>query len=149
MANLFPNINLPEEQIEEVSQNVSFGRSWRFDYNAGEFVMTPTGIVAVSAGTDAWLEWCKKALQTERYVYLIYSQNYGQEFNDLIRSNLPSSAIEAEIQRITTETLMIDPRTARVDGFSYQWEEECCYYTCVISNIYEEVATIQGSVVNS
>ncbi|WP_239616144.1 DUF2634 domain-containing protein [Cohnella mopanensis] len=148
MANLFPVSELSEEQNEVVNDNVSFGSSWRFDFEAGEFLLTPTGKVAGCEGTEAWLEWCKKALQTERYRHLVYSRNYGQEFNELIRSGLPRSAIEMEIQRITTETLMTDPRTASVDSFSYEWIEDSCFFTCTITNIHEETMDFQGSVVN-
>lgn len=149
MANLFPVVELPEELNEVVSENIAFGRSWRFDYEAGEFVMTPTGKVAGCDGADAWVEWCKKAVQTERYRHLIYSRNYGQEFNELIRSSLPRSAIEMEIQRITTETLMLDPRTASVESFAYEWLDDGCYFTCVLSNVHDETAEIQGKAVNS
>ncbi|WP_256758702.1 DUF2634 domain-containing protein [Cohnella sp. WQ 127256] len=149
MANLFPVGELPEEQNDDRSENIAFGRSWRFDYEAGEFVVTPSGKVASFEGTNAWMEWCKKALQTERYRHLIYSRSYGQEFNELIRSGLPRAAIEMEIQRITTETLEMDPRTASVDSFTYKWLNDSCYFTCIISNIHEETIELQGRVVNS
>ncbi|MCD9020508.1 DUF2634 domain-containing protein [Cohnella silvisoli] len=149
MTNLFPEEDISVDKQVSESGSISFGRSWRFDYDIGEFVMTPTGKVAGSSGTDAWLEWCKKALQTERFRYPIYSRNYGQEFIELIRSDLPRSAIETEIQRITEETLLTDPRTASVDSFSFEWKVDSCYFTCSISNIHDETETIQGKVVNS
>ncbi|QMV42970.1 DUF2634 domain-containing protein [Cohnella cholangitidis] len=149
MANLFPTSDIPEEPAIVETDNVIFGRSWRFDFDAGEFVLTPTGKVASSEGADAWVEWCKKALQTERFRYLVYSRDYGQEFNDLIRSGLSRPVIEMEIQRIATETLMVDPRTASVDGFVYEWAGDQCNFTCEISNVHEQTAEIQGSVVNA
>lgn len=133
----------------DIGGTVSFGRSWRFDFGLGEFVMTPTGKIAVAADTDAWVEWCRKALQTERYRCMAYSRNYGQEFDGLIGSGLSRSAVESEIRRLTRETLMSDPRTARVDDFSFRWEEDRCYYTCTISNVRDETGSITGSVVNS
>ncbi|XID92504.1 DUF2634 domain-containing protein [Paenibacillaceae bacterium WGS1546] len=149
MANLFPTTEVAEEPVESTEENIFFGRSWRFDFEAGEFVTTPTGKVAGSEGKDAWIEWCKKALQTERYRHLIYSRGYGQEFNELIRSGLTRSAIELEIERIATETLLADPRTASVDDFTFEWAEDGCYFTCVITNVHEETAEIDGRVVNS
>lgn len=149
MANLFPTATPAEEPVAAESEQVFFGRSWRFDFEAGEFVTTPTGKVAGSEGKEAWIEWCKKALLTERYRYLVYSRNYGQEYAELIRSGLPRSAIEMEIQRITTETLMSDPRTANVDNFTYEWDGEGCYFSCIVSNVREETAEIQGRAVNA
>ncbi|QJD86720.1 DUF2634 domain-containing protein [Cohnella herbarum] len=148
MANLFPTEEPIEEVVDTGSDDVFFGRSWRFDFEAGEFVTTPSGKIAGSEGKEAWLEWCKKALMTERYRHLVYSRNYGQEFNELIRSGLSRSAIEMEIERITIETLMSDPRTASVDGFTYEWSEDGCYFNCNVSNVHEESAEIQGRAVN-
>nr|WP_255570537.1 DUF2634 domain-containing protein [Cohnella sp. CFH 77786] len=137
-----------EDQAAAAGSSVTFGRSWRFDYEAGEFVLTPTGKIAVAEDTEAWLEWCRKALQTERYRYLIYSRDHGQEFDGLIGSGLSRSALESEIRRITTETLMNDPRTAGVEGFVFRWEADQCYFSCTITNVRDEAGVITGSVVN-
>ncbi|PYI52551.1 DUF2634 domain-containing protein [Paenibacillus flagellatus] len=126
---------------------VKFGRSWRFDYEAGDFVLTPTGTVATCTDADAWLEWCKKALCTERYTYLAYSRQYGHEFDELIPRNLTRQANELEIARIATETLKTDPRTSRVDGFSFTWEGERCYFQCEVTNVRGQKARMEGSVV--
>lgn len=135
--------------MEDAASAVAFGRSWRFDYELGDFVKAPTGKIAVATDTDAWVEWCRKALQTERYRYMAYSRDYGQEFDGLIGSGLSRSAVESEIRRLTRETLMSDPRTAGVDDFGFRWEEDRCYYTCTITNVRDETGSITGSVVNS
>lgn len=145
MANLFPTADAGVEAAPADSAPVSFGRSYRFDYEAGEFVLTPTGKIAAAEGTDAWLEWCAKALQTERYRYLVYSRNYGQEFDSLIGLGLSRAAVESEISRMATEALMADPRTAAVRNFSFSWESDRCSYTCEVSNVREETGTVQGS----
>jgi hypothetical protein len=153
VANLFPLNTTPAAdnpvQSAEESVAVKFGRSWRFDFEAGEFVLTPTGKIAVAEGTDAWAEWCRKALHTERYRYLAYSRDYGQEFEGLIGSGLSRSAVESEIRRIATETLMYDPRTAGVDGFSFNWDADMCQFACTITNVRDETGSITGSVVKS
>ncbi|WP_276355423.1 DUF2634 domain-containing protein [Cohnella caldifontis] len=151
MADLFPRTAAaadPEAGTSENDASVAFGRSWLFDFDAGEFVLTPTGKIAVAEETDAWLEWCRKALQTERYRYLIYSRDYGQEYEGLIGGGLSRPAVESEIRRITVETLMTDPRTASVDGFVFAWDGERCSFTCTITNVRDESGTITGSVVN-
>lgn|GEM_PF-451703 len=153
MADLFPENGAVAADTGDLAADnggtVSFGRSWRFDYGMGEFVRTPTGKIAVVTDTDAWVEWCCKALQTERYHYMAYSRDYGQEFDGLIGSGLSRSAVESEIRRLTRETLMSDPRTAGVDDFSFRWEADRCYYTCTITNVRDETESITGSVVNS
>lgn len=149
MANLYPTVEAEVAQASDSdSGTVAFGRSYRFDFEAGEFVLTPTGRIAALEDTDAWLQWCAKALLTERYRYLAYSRGYGQEFDSLIGLGLTREAAESEIARIATETLMADPRTAAVRNFSFSWERDGCIFTCEVANVREETGTVQGSVVN-
>lgn len=149
MPNLFPTeeVTATPEVTEIPANQVQFGRSWKFDFEAGEFVLTPTGKVQETEDVDAWLEWCKKALQTARYRYLAYSRNYGQEFEDLIGRHLTRAGNESEIKRIVTECLMVDPRTAAVENFTFTWEGDQCYFTCEVSNVRGETGTVSGSVV--
>jgi len=149
MPNLFPTeeITATPEMIEASVSPVQFRRSWKFDFDAGEFVLTPTGKMQETEGADAWLEWCCKALMTARYRYLVYSRNYGQEFEDLIGRGLTREVIESEIKRIATECLMVDPRTAAVENFSFEWEGDTCRFTCEVSNVRGETGTVNGSVV--
>ncbi|AYO30798.1 DUF2634 domain-containing protein [Biomaibacter acetigenes] len=148
MPNLFPTeeVQAQPETVETASE-VSFGKSWRFDFDKGEFVLTPAGKVAETSDVDAWLEWCRKALMTARYQHLIYSRNYGQEFDDLISRHLNREGNESEIKRIVTETLMVDPRTVAVENFTFQWEGDTVYFTCEVSNVRGETETLHGSVV--
>lgn len=153
MPNLFPlsggGIPTETEVDGTAGERVKFGRSWRFDYEKGDFVTTPTGKIAASTGAEAWLEWCKKTLHTERYTYLAYSRNYGQEFDELIPRNLMRRANESEIVRITRESLLTDPRTNRVDGFTFEWEGDRCYFQCEATNVRGQKSRIDGSVVTS
>lgn len=147
MASLFPAASAVPQTSELAVRTISFGRSWRFDFHTGDFVTTSTGKVAESKGVDAWLEWCLKALSTARYRYLAYTRNYGQEFDDLIAKNLGRSGNESEIKRIATECLTIDPRTASVDNFQFDWQGEICKFTCEVKNIHGTIGTLAGSVV--
>jgi hypothetical protein len=149
MPNLFPLDEDTSTETAETASKVSFGKSWRFDFENGEFVLTPAGKVTETSDVEAWLEWCKKALITARYRYLVYSRNYGQEFDDLISRHLSRSANESEIKRIATEALMVDPRTASVNNFKFTWEGDTVYFTCDATNTRSETGTINGQVVIS
>lgn len=150
MANLFPENTEQSwgaEHVPEIQdEGVRFGRSWRFDFNAGEFVMTPTRKIAGAQGTEAWILWCQKAIRTPRYRHLIYSRDYGQEFEELIGRGYSRAVQESEIQRIARETLMVDPRTASVEDFVFEWQGERCSFTCRVMNIHDEELTLEGSV---
>lgn len=150
MANLFPE---SMEQSWDDSGNpewledeVSLGRSWRFDFNAGEFVMTPTRKIAQVDGMDAWVMWCQKAIRTPRYRHLIYSRQYGQELDELIGRGYSRAVQESEIQRMATEALMADPRTLSVDRFTFGWQEDGCHFSCQVKNVHDEQFTLEGSV---
>lgn len=149
MSNLFPTqvVTATSELPETQSRQIRSGKSWRFDFEAGEFVLTPTGKVVESQGVEAWLEWCKKALLTARYRFLVYSRNHGQEFEELISRHLTRAGNESEIRRIATECLMVDHRTASVENFTFTWEEDRCYFTCEVTNVLGESGIVDGSVV--
>ncbi|TBL71364.1 DUF2634 domain-containing protein [Paenibacillus thalictri] len=135
MPNLFP-VNESGGVLEEVkvSKQTVFGRSWRFDFETGEFMVTPAGKVVTADEDQAWVEWCQKALHTERYRYLAYSRSYGQEFDDLIALHLTREANEMELKRMTKEALMADPRTAKAEMVSLQWEGDHCFFMCEVTS---------------
>jgi hypothetical protein len=148
MASLFP-VDAEwaiEEGGEMESSEIEFGRSWFFDFEAGEFVMTPTRKISVAADTAAWLMWCQKAVRTPRYRHLIYSRDYGQEYEDLIGTRFSRAVLESEIERMTREVLMEDSRTASVDNFTFEWSTDSCSFTCKLRNIRDETKTLEGSV---
>lgn len=145
---LFPT-DMPVAEVETaaVAEDVSFGRSWQFDFSIGEFVLMPAGGVATADYFDAWLQWCKKALMTERYRYLAYTRAYGQEFAALISRHLTRAGNESEIKRIVAECLTVDPRTAAVENFTFDWDGDVCMFTCEISNVRGETGTVSSEVV--
>ncbi|AEE95793.1 DUF2634 domain-containing protein [Mahella australiensis] len=147
MPNLFP---IEEETVGEIAaeeQMQEYGRSWKFDFAKGDFVLTPAGKVMGTSGAEAWVEWCQKTIATARYRYLVYSRDYGQEFDDLISQHLTREANESEIKRITTEALMVNPLTASVDNFTFDWDHDTVYFTCEITNTRSETVLINGQVV--
>lgn len=148
MSNLFPT-----EKIEIIpepgEQPVKFGRSWKFDFDSGEFLVTPTGHIAPANALEAFTEWCQKALLTPRYHYPIYGRGYGHEFGDLIGSSYPRPVAESEMKRIVTSTLMVDPRTGSVDNFVFSWEGDTLFFTCVVTTINSDQITVSAKVVNA
>ena len=149
MPNLFPTEETTVA-IESVQDSqAKFGKSWRFDFEKGEFLLTPTGKIAPADEMEAYAQWCTKALKTPRYRYIIYSRSYGNEFEDVIRRGLTKAAVESEIQRIVTETLMINYRTAQVTNFTFMWERNTVYFTCDVISIRGEIVPVGEKVVVS
>lgn len=152
MANLFPEdfrvdgMAAMGEDEPDSSADIAFGRSWRFDYTSGEFVVTPTGKIAEAEGQEAWVEWCRKAIQTARYRYLIYSRSYGHDLELLIGKGRDKQMQESDMERMVTEALSIDPRTAAVGPFAFEWGEDYCSFSCKITSTRNEEEVLEGRV---
>ncbi|MNP01871.1 hypothetical protein D3C76_936990 [compost metagenome] len=148
VASLFPEdvIWMPENSVDSESTDITFGRSWLFDFEAGDFILSPTRKISTAADTAAWVMWCEKTVRTPRYRHLIYSRDYGQEYDDLIGRGYSRAVLESEIERMTTEALMVDPRTAGVDSFTFEWSSDACQFTCNVKNVRDETITLEGGV---
>ncbi|MBS5801043.1 MAG: DUF2634 domain-containing protein, partial [Clostridiales bacterium] len=53
------------------------------------------------------------ALKTERYNYLIFSWNYGEEMNKLVGK--PKDLARAELPRLLNECLLVDDRISAIE----------------------------------
>ena len=68
-------------------------------------------------GRESMLQVIYKILNTERYLYAIYSWNYGIELQDLFGE--PVSYVCAELERRIREALMQDDRVESVTDFEF------------------------------
>jgi len=69
-------------------------------------------------GYDALLVWVWLALQTPRYRYYIYSEDYGQEYEDLIGKSYSTELTDSELERMTEECLTENPYITGIENFS-------------------------------
>ena len=72
-------------------------------------------IVGMVDGLEAIKQAVYLILRTERYEYLIYSDNYGSEFRGLI--GMEPAFIQSELKRRITEALTQDDRIEDVTNF--------------------------------
>lgn len=148
MANLFPTESVSGLAIDqEASTQVTFGRGWKFDFDVGEFVTSPTGRMAPATELEAFREWCQKALLTPRYRHVIYSRNYGHEFDELMGQGYPKPVVESEIERIVRDTLKVDPRTGDVSGFEFAWEGDKLFFSCNVTTVNSNRFAVSSEVV--
>lgn len=122
MPNLYPAFEVPEPVEQQQAQpEPEYPESYLFDFEKGEFVRDGAGRIAIADGHTAWVQWCIKAVMTERFTHLIYSSDYGVEIENALKQPT-RAAKEADLERTITEALMIDPRTKAVKDFSFTWE---------------------------
>ncbi|GAA0076202.1 DUF2634 domain-containing protein [Clostridium sp. CTA-5] len=125
MANLFPIDSLESSKIIQESKNIEFKGTYAFNFKTGEFIKNSDGSVKILDEFEAYIQWCEKAMLTNRYEYNAYSEKYGK---DIIGSFIDKKAIELELKRITQEALMVHPLTKSVDSFSFEWKDSDVYY---------------------
>lgn len=73
-------------------------------------------------------------LSVERYEHIIYSWNYGVEFNDLFGK--PTSFVLSEIKRRIKEALVQDDRINSVDNFEFEVNKNKVYVTFTVHSIF-------------
>lgn len=75
-------------------------------------------------GVDALMVWCWIALHTPRYRYYIYSDEYGQEFEDLIGKQYSEGYTNSELERMTEECLCVNPYIEGITDFECVKKDE-------------------------
>ncbi|WEI91861.1 DUF2634 domain-containing protein [Enterococcus casseliflavus] len=80
----------------------------------------------------------EKVLHTERFTWLIYTDNYGVELKSLLGEDL--DLVMAEMERIVRETLSVDERIIEIENFQVTQESR---NTLLVSFF---VTTIFGSI---
>jgi len=76
-------------------------RTWKLDFDRGR-------VTGMMDGLDAVRQAVFKILKTERFRYLIYSSDYGAEFNGLIGQD--PALVRSELRRRIREALTQDDR---------------------------------------
>ncbi|MGN8777636.1 DUF2634 domain-containing protein [Blautia sp. HCP3S3_C12] len=107
---MFPFTDNEEE--EEQEESLYIPREYGINFETGQL----SGKIV--EGYDALLVWAWLALQTPRYRYYIYSENYGQEYEDLIGKSYSTELTDSELERMTEECLTENPYITGIENFS-------------------------------
>ncbi|EAC8001230.1 DUF2634 domain-containing protein [Listeria monocytogenes] len=71
---------------------------------------------------DAVRQAVEKILRTERFEWIIYTESYGIELSDLIGEQI--ELVKAEVERLITESILIDDRVLSIEDFTISGEEK-------------------------
>ena len=125
-----------EDLIEEVSTEETMlpTSTFQFDFDKMEF----TG--ALIDGQEAVIQAARLILITPRFHYLIFSEFYGNELEDLIGEDVSSDFLDSEIPRYITESLIYDERIMDVRDIvlTMNASEDKVYISFVLDTIYGE-----------
>ncbi len=114
---------IPTTNDHEVLRALTFETDPSFTY---KMLIDRNRIISTTDGQNAMVQAIYKILMTERFMYPIYSWNYGIELQDLFGRNM--AYIEAELERRIKEALLTDDRITAVDGFSFSHQKKNSIY---------------------
>ncbi|RXI46259.1 DUF2634 domain-containing protein [Clostridium tetani] len=93
-------------------------------------------IVGFCDGIEALKQAIQLILCTERYEYLIYSDDYGSELKGLIGKD--RDIAESEYKRRIKEALVQDERVNNVDNFIFNYDSDNVLIEFIVFSIYGE-----------
>lgn len=104
--------------LTAIESTRAVGKSFLFDFTAGEFVVRD-GRLVVADDTTAIKVWIEKILRTEKGRYAIYEGlSYGTSIEDLIiGTNYNIAFTESELKREIEEALLRHPQISGISNF--------------------------------
>lgn len=127
---LFPVFQVPEIIEESTEYDSQYKRSVKWDVEKGDFARDGAGRMVECDGREAYMIWCFKTAQTERYTCLAYPPAIGTEMEAALEDD-DEETVESMVQRTITDALMVNPRTDFVRDFVFSWDgdEMHCSFT--------------------
>lgn len=108
-------------------QQTQTSRTYKIDFDKKR-------IIGYVDEREAVKQFIIKALNTERYEYLIYSWDYGTEMTRLFGKPLPY--IYSELKGLITEALTQDDRIESVDAFSFSHYKNKVHVQMTVHTIF-------------
>lgn len=136
---IFPFIDIDDETIEEQTEELPTPTEYAWDFEKNEFIIK-NGRFVVVEGLEAIKIWIYKTLQTPRFRYAIYSDDYGQDLEDLIGSSFTKAAVESEVKRMIYEALMVNPYIEGIEYVEVSFDGDILGISCTVATAYGEVS---------
>lgn len=142
---LYPVFEVPDfvAKKNEENRKQQYKPSVYFDYATGDFRLDGAGRMAGASGREAYMQWCIKAVMTERDAFLSYSTKYGAELETSLAQS-DRASVEASLERTITEAIMANPKTEYCRDFTFTWPEpdSCDCEFVVKGRGYDEIQTV-------
>ena len=102
---LFPVAEVPETTGEGPGYDTKYRGSAKWDVQAGDFVRDGANRIVGCAGKEAFMVWCYKVAQTERYACLAYPPEIGVEMEAAMGED-DEETVESMVERTITDALI-------------------------------------------
>lgn len=146
--NLFPVFDVPEIAEPTQVENRRYKPSVFFDFEAGDFRLDGAYRMTPSTGKEAYMQWCRKAVMTERDAFLAYSTDIGIE-GEAALAERDRAAVESALEKTITEALMVNTHTEYVRDFEFAWSADELRLTFTVKGKEWEQTTISVLYQNS
>lgn len=108
--------NEEEEQLEELP----LYKEYAYDFKQNELKLDKNGNTYLVEGNEALKIWIYKALNTERFYYTAYSEDFGSEHKEQLTGHvIDSEVLKLELERFIIEALMINSYILELDNFTF------------------------------
>lgn len=126
---IFPLQNEEERFIEiNEEETIEPSKTYRLDFEKGR-------IGGFIDEEQAIRQFIRKALMTARFRFLIYDDQYGNELEDLIGSDVTDEFLQSEIPRAITDALIYDDRIEDVRDFEIERKKGDLYVTFLVETV--------------
>lgn len=121
--NLFPVVEVPEIETPTQKDTRVYKPSVYFDFEVGDFRLDGAYRMTTSTGKEAFMQWCRKVVVTERDAFLAYSTDIGTEKESAL-AETDRAAVESALEKTITEALMVNTHTEYVRDFEFSWSAD-------------------------
>ena len=139
---IFPEDTIEnEEEINEIlhKEQLKLYKEYAIDFNTGQFVYDDPGENIIVEKNEAIKIWIWKALQTSRNRYLIYSSNYGHDFETIIGKGYNKNLINSELERLIEECLLSNPYIIEIVQIRTNFYGSNLHIDVTVKTVYGEV----------
>ena len=129
---LLPSFILDEIEVYK-SPEIKVPREYEIDYETGQL----TGKIV--EGLEAIKVWIWLVLRIPRYRYLLFSWDYGNEYESLIGKSYSEEYLQAEAKRMTEDCLLMNEYITSIENFSASFIEETLNLSFTVNTKYGAV----------
>ena len=129
-------------ETETQESGLPLFKEMAIDFETGEPIIKNDEIVILE-GTEALKVWIWKVLETERYKYKAYTDNYGNELKEQLGTIYDKTIKDAILENEIRECLGVNPYIVRLHSFSIETPEGMQH-----PYIYFSVDTVYGTIEN-
>lgn len=138
--NYYPFIDYLADEIVETDEDdelpIYKEIAWNFEKNIPILINNTFKIVEKN---DAIAVWIYHAIKTQRYVYSIYSWDFGSEIETLISKKYTREYTKAEAERYIKEALLINPYILDITQLEVDFKGSTLDIKLNVETVYSEM----------